>query len=164
MARQNGRPSGKTADGFDLVADNRKARFDFFVEETLEAGLALTGTEVKSLRAHRANLRDSYARIKNGEAFLEGVHIGAYAPAGQFSHKETRARKLLLHRREINRWWGRVREKGYSIIPLKIYFKAGRAKVEIGLAKGKHTYDKRESIARKTSNREIERAMKSRNR
>jgi SsrA-binding protein len=162
MARQNGnKPS---SDGFDLVADNRKARHDFFVEETLEAGLALTGTEVKSLRAHRANLRDSYARIKNGEAFLEGVHIGAYAPAGQFSHKETRPRKLLLHRREINRLWGRVREKGYSIIPLKLYFKNGRAKVEIGLAKGKHTYDKREAIARKTSNREIERAMKTRNR
>src|ERR1700687_2483976 len=161
MARDNGKPKG---DGFDLVVDNRKARHDFFIEETLEAGLALTGTEVKSLRAHRANLRDSYARIKNGEAYLEGVHIGAYAPAGQFSHKENRARKMLLHRREINRLWGRVREKGYSIIPLKIYFKAGRAKVEIGLAKGKHMYDKREEIARKTSNREIERALKSRNR
>src|SRR5258708_11361164 len=97
---RNGKPS---ADGFELVADNRKARHDFFVEETLEAGLALTGTEVKSLRAHRANLRDSYARIKNGEAFLEGVHIGAYSPAGQFSHKETRPPKLLLHRRDINR-------------------------------------------------------------
>jgi SsrA-binding protein len=164
MARQNGKPPTKSSDGFDLVADNRKARFDFFVEETLEAGLALTGTEVKSLRAHRANLRDSYARIKNGEAFLEGVHIGAYAPAGQFSHKETRPRKLLLHRREINRWWGRVREKGYSIIPLKLYFKAGRAKVEIGLAKGKHLYDKRAAIATKTSRREMERALKSRNR
>ena len=161
MARDNGKPKG---DGFDLVVENRKARHDFFIEETLEAGLALTGTEVKSLRAHRANLRDSYARIKNGEAFLEGVHIGAYAPAGQFSHKETRPRKLLMHRREIDRLWGRVREKGYSIVPLKIYFKSGRAKVELGLAKGKHSYDKREVIARKTSDREIERALKSRNR
>ena len=163
MARdtRNGKPAG---DGFDLVVDNRKARHDFFIEETLEAGLALTGTEVKSLRAHRANLRDSYARIKNGEAFLEGVHIGAYAPAGQFSHKETRARKLLMHRREIGRFWGRVREKGYSIVPLKIYFKNGRAKVELGLAKGKHSYDKRDVIARRTSDREIERALKSRNR
>jgi SsrA-binding protein len=159
------RESGKVAsDGFELVVDNRKARHDFFIEETLEAGLALTGTEVKSLRAHRANLRDSYARIKNGEAFLEGVHIGTYAPAGQFSHKETRPRKLLMHRREINRLWGRVRERGYSIVPLKIYFKNGRAKVEVGLAKGKHTYDKREAIARKTSQREIERALKGRNR
>jgi len=161
MARDNGKPKG---DGFDLVVENRKARHDFFIEETLEAGLALTGTEVKSLRAHRANLRDSYARIKNGEAFLEGVHIGAYAPAGQFSHKETRPRKLLMHRREIDRLWGRVREKGYSIVPLKIYFKSGRAKVELGLAKGKHSYDKRDAIARKTSDREIERALKSRNR
>jgi SsrA-binding protein len=161
MARENGKPS---ADGFELIADNRKARHDFFIEESLEAGLALTGTEVKSLRAHRANLRDSYARIKNGEAFLEGVHIGAYAPAGQFSHKETRPRKLLMHRREIDKLWGRVREKGYSMVPLKIYFKNGRAKVEIGLAKGKHAYDKRDIIARKTSDREIERALKTRNR
>ncbi|MGH7814271.1 MAG: SsrA-binding protein SmpB [Candidatus Binataceae bacterium] len=155
---------GKSEGGFDLVADNRKARHDFFIEEAIEAGLALTGTEVKSLRAHRVNLRDSYARIKNGEAFLEGVYIGAYAPAGQFSHKETRPRKLLLHRREINRLWGRVREKGYSIVPLKIYFKNGRAKVEIALAKGKHSYDKRAAIARKATRREIERALKGRNR
>jgi SsrA-binding protein len=158
---RNGKPS---ADGFELVVDNRKARHDFFIEETLEAGLSLTGTEVKSLRAHRANLRDSYARIKNGEAFLESVHIGAYAPAGQFSHKETRPRKLLMHRREIDKLWGRVREKGYSIVPLKIYFKNGRAKVELGLAKGKHSYDKRDVLARRASNREIERALKGRNR
>src|SRR5260370_38020675 len=161
MARDNGKPKG---DGFDLVVENRKARHDFFIEETLEAGLALTGTEVKSLRAHRANLRDSYARIKNGEAFLEGVHIGAYAPAGQFSHKETRPRKLLMHRREIDRLWGRRREKGYSIVPLKIYFKSWRPKFGLGLAKGKHSYDKREAIARKTSDPEIERCLKSRNR
>src|SRR5579864_6974059 len=162
MARQQ---SAKTPDdGFELVADNRKARHDFFIEETVEAGLALTGTEVKSLRAHKANLRVSYARIKGGEAFLQGVHIGAYAPAGQFSHKETRSRKLLMHRREIDRFWGRVREKGYSIVPLKIYFKSGRAKVELALAKGKHLYDKREAIARKSSRREIERMLKDRNR
>src|SRR5260370_3005728 len=109
MARDNGKPKG---DGFNLVVENRKARHDFFIEETLEAGLALTGTEVKSLRAHRANLRDSYARIKNGEAFLEGVHIGAYAPAGHFSHKDTRPRTLLIHPREIDRLAGRVRETG----------------------------------------------------
>ena len=165
MARDSHTRNGKpAADGFELVVDNRKARHDFFIEETLEAGLALTGTEVKSLRAHRANLRDSYARIKNGEAFLESVHIGAYAPAGQFSHKETRPRKLLMHRREIDKLWGRVREKGYSIVPLKIYFKNGRAKVELGLAKGKHSYDKRDVLARRASNREIERALKGRNR
>src|SRR5258708_1885700 len=164
MAQDKKPQKAKAADGYDLVVENRKARHDFFIEETVEAGLALTGTEVKSLRAHKANLRDSYARIKDGEAFLQGVHIGAYAPAGQFSHKETRTRKLLMHRREINRLWGRVREKGYSIVPLKIYFKSGRANVELGLAKGKHSYDKREAIARKTSDREIERALKSRNR
>lgn len=151
-------------DGYDLIVDNRKARHDFFIEETLECGLALTGTEVKSLRAHRANLRDSYARIKDGEAYLHGVHISAYAPAGQFSHPETRPRKLLMHRREIDRLWGRVRERGYSLVPLKLYFKDGRAKVELGLAKGKKMYDKRESIARKTTRREIERMLKLRNR
>jgi SsrA-binding protein len=151
-------------DGFELVVDNKKARHDFFIEETFEAGLALLGTEVKSLRAHRANLRDSYIRIKNGEASLQGIHIGAYAPAGQFSHPETRPRKLLLHRREIDRLWGRVREQGYSIVPLKLYFKRGRAKVEIGLARGKKMYDKRETIALKSARRDIERAMKARNR
>jgi SsrA-binding protein len=161
MARENGK--SKTGE-IDLVVENRKARHDFFIEETYEAGMALTGTEVKSLRAHKVNLRDSYARIKNHEIFLQGVHIGAYAPAGQFSHQETRQRKLLLHRREIDRLWGRVRDRGYSIVPLKIYFKDGRAKVEIGLAKGKHAYDKREAIARKTARREVERVMKARNR
>jgi SsrA-binding protein len=162
MARQKETPAGKN--GYNVVAENRKARHDFFVEESVEAGLALLGTEVKSLRDHRVQLRDSYARIKNGQAFLHGVHIGAYAPAGQFSHKETRARKLLMHRREIDRLWGRVRERGYSLVPLKIYFKNGRAKVEIALAKGKRLYDKREAIARKTSRREIERSLKTRNR
>jgi len=162
-AKSSAKSNGAKGDGYDLVAENRKARHDFFIEESLEAGMALTGTEVKSLRAHKANLRDSYARIKDGEAFLQGVHIGAYAPAGQFSHMETRARKLLMHRREIDRFWGRVRERGYSIVPLRIYFRGGRAKVELALAKGKHLYDKREAIARKSSRRDIERALKSRN-
>jgi len=162
MARA--KPPQVSKNGYQLIADNRKARHDFFVEESLEAGLALLGTEVKSLRDHRVNLRDSYARIKDGEAFLHGVHIGAYGPAGQFSHKETRPRKLLLHRRQINRLWGRVRERGYSLVPLKLYFKDGRAKVEIALAKGKRVYDKREAIARQSSRREIERTLKGRNR
>ncbi|HZP44164.1 MAG TPA: SsrA-binding protein SmpB [Candidatus Binataceae bacterium] len=158
MARNS---SGTDArNGIHLVADNRKARHDFFVEEVIEAGLALVGTEVKALREHRLNLRDSYARVKNGEIFLYGVHIGAYAPAGQFSHAETRPRKLLMHRREIDRLWGRVRERGYSLVPLRIYFKDGRAKAEIALAKGKKLYDKREAIARKTTRRELERALK----
>src|SRR5216684_6984215 len=135
------REQEKSRDGFELVVDNRKARHDFFIEESLEAGLALTGTEVKSLRAHKANLRDSYARIKNGEAWLLGVHIGQYAPAGQFSHSEVRDRKLLMHRQEINRLWGRVREQGYSLVPMKIYFRDGRAKVELELAKGKRAFE-----------------------
>ncbi|MGH7906688.1 MAG: SsrA-binding protein SmpB [Candidatus Binataceae bacterium] len=154
----------KNGAGFELIADNRKARHDFFIEEVLECGLALTGTEVKSLRAHRVNLRDSYARVRNGEAFLHGVHIAAYAPAGQFSHPETRPRKLLMHRREIERLWSKVRERGYSLVPLRLYFLRGRAKVEVALARGKKMYDKRAAIARKTSRREIERMMKARNR
>jgi SsrA-binding protein len=163
MARQ--KQGSASQNGNELIADNRKARHDFFIEETIEAGMVLTGTEVKSLRGHRVNLRDSYARIKrDGEVFLQGVHIGAYAPAGQFTHQETRPRKLLMHRREIDRLAGRVRERGYSLVPLKIYFKNGRAKVEIGLAKGKKLYDKREAIARKTMRREIERTLKGRNR
>ena len=156
--------STKSDDGIMLIAENRKARFDFFIEEALEAGLALTGTEVKSLRENRVQLRDSYARIRNGEAFLHGVHISAYAPAGQFSHKETRPRKLLMHRREIDRFGGRVRERGYSLVPLKIYFKKGIAKVELALVKGKRLYDKRAAIARKETRREIERTLKRRNR
>jgi SsrA-binding protein len=156
--------SGDSSGGILIVAENRKARHDFFIEESLEAGLALTGTEVKSLREHRVNLRDSYARIRNGEAYLHGVHISAYAPAGQFSHKETRPRKLLMHRREIDRLWGRVRERGYSLVPLKLYFKRGIAKVELGLAKGKRLYDKRAALARKAARREIERTVKARNR
>ena len=160
MARQQ---SAKTPDdGFELVADNRKARHDFFIEESLECGLALTGTEVKSLRAHKVNLRDSYARIKNSEAFLYGVHIGAYAPAGQFSHKETRPRKLLMHRREIERWWGHAREQGYTMVPLKIYFRRGRAKVELGLAKGKKLYDKRADEKRRDDERDMQRAVRTR--
>lgn len=159
MAQQSQR------DGQELVAENRKARHDFFIEDSLEAGLALTGTEVKSLRAHRVNLRDSYARIRrNGEAFLLGVHIAPYAPAGPFGHQEMRPRKLLMHRREIDRLWGQVRDRGYSIVPLKIYFKRGLAKVELALAKGKRAYDKRAAIARKETRREIERALKGRNR
>jgi SsrA-binding protein len=152
----------KDRDGYDLVVENRKARHDFFIEESLEAGLALVGTEVKSLRAHRANLRDSYARIKDGEPYLYGVHISPYAPAGPFSHKETRPRKLLLHRREIDRLNSRVRERGYALVPLRIYFTRGVAKVELGLAKGKKQYDKRQAIARRTTERELERELKGR--
>jgi SsrA-binding protein len=142
------------------VAENRKSRHDFFIEETYEAGLALVGTEVKALRAHKANLRDSYARVKDGELFLHGIHIGAYAPAGQFSHKETRPRKLLLHRRELDRIEARVQERGLTLVPTRIYFSGGHAKVEIALARGKDVYDKRHALKEKDSKRDIERGLR----
>jgi SsrA-binding protein len=153
--------AAKDAD-YELVAENRKARHDFFVEEALECGIALLGTEVKALRAHKVNLRNSYARIRRGEVFLTNVHIGAYAPAGQFGHEEERDRKLLIHRREINRLWGKVRERGYSLVPMKIYFKRGRVKVELALVRGKHLYDKRAAAMKKQTRREIERELKRR--
>jgi SsrA-binding protein len=149
--------------GYELVAENRKARHDFFVEEAIECGIVLVGTEVKALRAHKVNLRNSYARIKRGEVFLTNVHIGAYAPAGRFGHEEERERKLLMHRREISRLWGKVRERGYSLVPMKIYFKHGRVKVELALVKGKRLYDKRAVAAQKQTRREIERELKRRN-
>ncbi len=164
MARDSNTRNGKpSADGFDLVVDNRKARHDFFIEETLEAGLALTGTRSSRCGASREPARQLRAHQKRRGVPRERAHRRVRSP-GQFSHKETRARKLLMHRREIDKLWGRVREKGYSIVPLKIYFKNGRAKVELGLAKGKHSYDKRDVLARRASNREIERALKGRNR
>jgi SsrA-binding protein len=147
---------------YQLVVENRKARHDFFIEEAFECGIVLLGTEVKALRAHKVNLRNSYARIRRGEVFLTNVHIGAYAPAGQFGHDEERDRKLLMHRREINRLWGKVRERGYSLVPMKIYFKHGRAKVELALAKGKRMYDKRAAAVQKQVRRELERALKHR--
>jgi len=154
----------KTTEKLPPIAVNRKARFDYFIEERFEAGISLMGWEVKSMRAGKAQIAEAYVYVKNGEAFLYGVHIGAYAPAGQFSHKEIRPRKLLMHRREIDRWWGHAREQGYTMVPLKIYFRRGRAKVELGLAKGKKLYDKREAIKRKTAQREVERELRHRNR
>jgi SsrA-binding protein len=155
----HGRP-GRAAE--ELIAENRKARHDFFIEEVYECGLVLTGSEVKSLREHRVNLRDSHARTRNGELLLYNMHIAAYAPAGRFGHAEKRPRKLLMHRREIERLSGRVRERGYSLVPLRIYFSRGLAKIELALAKGKRLFDKREALARKAARREIERLAKAR--
>jgi len=143
-----------------IVCQNKKARHDFFIEETMEAGIALLGTEVKSLRDGRANLMDSYAWVENNEAYLYNCHISPYSPATQFNHDPTRKRKLLLHRKEINRLIGASREKGYSLIPLKIYFKKGIAKVELSIAKGKKQHDKRETIKKRDADREIRQAMK----
>jgi len=148
--------------GIKPVATNRKAYHDYFIEETLEAGIALVGTEVKSLRAGRITLRDSYAEVRGGELYLVGVHIGLYEQGTVWNHQPLRDRKLLLHKREIERLAGRVNERGYAIVPTKVYFKDGRAKVEIGLARGKKLYDKRADLARKDAERDVERAMKER--
>ena len=135
------------AAGEQTICVNRQARYNYFIDETYEAGLVLVGSEVKSLRDGKANLVDSYARIQKGEAFLVNFHISPYAGANQFNHEPTRTRKLLLHAREIERLTGKTKERGLTLIPLKIYFKNGRAKVELGLARGKKLYDKRETLA-----------------
>ena len=145
-----------------LVCVNRQARHNYFIDETYEAGLVLLGSEVKSLRDGKANLVDSYAQIRRGEAFLINAHISPYAGANQFNHEPTRTRKLLLHAREIERLTGKTKERGLTLIPLKLYFKDGRAKVELGLARGKKLYDKRDTLRRKVAHREVERSLKSR--
>jgi SsrA-binding protein len=149
-------------EGEKIIAVNRKARHDYFIEESLEAGLVLTGSEVKSLRAGKAQLKDSYARIERGEAWLANAHISEYNPAAQFGHEPTRQRKLLLHAREIDRLTGKTKEKGLTLIPLRLYFKNGRAKVELGLARGKKQYDKRATIKERESDREVDRALRRR--
>ncbi|HWQ14710.1 MAG TPA: SsrA-binding protein SmpB [Roseiflexaceae bacterium] len=156
MAGDKGQPE-KT------VADNRKARHDYFIEETYEAGIALTGSEIKSVRAGRVNLRGGYARIVGGEAWLYDTHIATYDQSGKyFNHEPTRPRKLLLHRKEISRIVGQVERQGYTLVPVRMYLKGRRAKVELGLAKGKKLYDKREDIARREARRDIDRALKAR--
>ena len=142
-----------------VVATNKKAFHDYFIEETWEAGIALKGTEVKSLREGKVSLRDSYARIEGGEAFLH-CHISPYSHGNILNHEPDRKRKLLLHREELNRLLGQTQQKGYTLVPLKIYFKKGKAKVEIGLARGKQAPDKRETLKRKEAKREIDRAIK----
>ncbi len=144
------------------VATNRKARHDYFIEETVEAGLALTGTEVKSLREGRVNLKDSYAAVKDGEAFIVGCHISPYSHGNIMNPDPERTRKLLLHKSEIRRLLGKLTQKGYTLVPLSVYFKAGRAKMELGLAKGKRLYDVRETIKEKEARREVERATRER--
>jgi SsrA-binding protein len=142
------------------IAVNRKARHDYLIEETFEAGIVLTGSEVKSLRAGKANLKDSHGRIERGEVWLWNVHISPYGPASQFGHDPTRARKLLLHQREIERLTGKIKERGLTLVPLRLYFKNGRAKVELALARGKKLHDKRDALREKETRREIDRATK----
>jgi SsrA-binding protein len=146
-------------DGIKVVAQHRRARFDYHVEDTVEAGLALVGSEVKSLREGTANLADSYAVTKKGELFLVNTHIGPYGHAKTFGHDPLRSRKLLLHREELDRWAAKVNERGYSIIPLMLYFKKGRAKVQLGLCRGKTHGDRRQSIKERETRREMDRAM-----
>ncbi len=153
-------PDAEKTSGDRLVTENRKARHDYEILETFEAGMVLTGSEVKSLRAGRANLKDSYARIDRGEAFLLNAHISPYAAASHFGHEPERNRKLLLHRSEIDKLNGRIQERGLTVIPLKIYFKNGRAKVLIGVGRGKKSYDKRESIKKREMERDADRAMR----
>jgi SsrA-binding protein len=141
------------------VATNRRARHEFWIEETYEAGIALVGTEVKSLREGRANLADAYARVERGEAWLYHLHISPYAQGNIHNHDPLRTRKLLLHRREILRLQSRVAQKGYTLVPLRIYFRRGVAKVELGVARGRHVYDKRERIAEREAERRIARAL-----
>ena len=144
------------------VADNRKAGFDYHILETFEAGIALIGTEVKAIREGAVNLRDSYCRLDRGEAWLLGVHIGQYSHDGLGGHDPTRTRKLLLKRQELNKLLGKTTEKGLTIVPLRLYFKNGRVKVAIALAKGKKVYDKRETIKRREAERETRAAIKTR--
>jgi SsrA-binding protein len=148
--------------GVKLIAENRRARFDYTVDEKVEAGLELTGSEVKSLRDGIANLSDAYALAKGTELFLLNAHIGSYKAASVFDHLPTRGRKLLMHRAEIDRWTAKVRERGYSIIPLVLYFRKGRAKVELGLCRGKTHEDRRHDIKERETKREIDREVRRR--
>ena len=146
-----------------LIANNKKAYHDYFIEETYEAGVALHGTEVKSMRLGKCSIKESFIRIENGEVFVYGMHVSPYEKGNIFNKDPMRVKKLLMHRYEINKLAGKIAEKGYTLVPLQVYFREGKVKVEIGLAKGKKLYDKRESIAKKDQRRELEREFKARN-
>jgi len=146
--------------GEKLICNNKKAYHEYFIEEKFEAGMVLTGTEVKSLRLGKANMSDSFAMVKSGEAFLHNLHISPYAFGNRENHDPERMRKLLLHKTEIVKLFGRVREQGYSLVPLRLYFKNGLVKVEMGLAKGKKLYDKREDMKKKDHSRDMAQALK----
>ncbi len=143
-----------------VLAQNKKATHDYFIEETYETGIALTGTEIKSIRAGKANLRDAYARIEHGEVLLHNMHVSPYDAGNRFNHEPLRTRTLLLHRQEIRKLIGATKESGYSLVPLRLYLKNGYCKVQLALVKGKKNYDKREAIAKRDANREIARAFR----
>lgn len=143
-----------------IIAENRKARHDYIVEESFETGIVLKGTEVKSMRSGRINLKDSYAQIENGELFIHGLHISPYEHGNIFNVDPLRPRKLLMHKREIMRLYGKVKTDGLTLVPLKVYFERDKVKVELALVRGKKLYDKRESEAQKSAKREMDRAIK----
>ena len=149
--------------GTRLIANNKKAYHEFFIEETLECGIALVGTEVKSLRQGNCSLKEAFVRVVKGEVFVYGMHVAPYEKGNIFNKDPLRVRKLLLHKKEIRKLEARVQEKGYALVPLEVYFLDGRVKVKIALAKGKKLYDKRESLAKKDASREVERAFKDKN-
>mgnify|MGYP005856495143 CR=1 FL=1 len=160
MPRREKNAQGVPRGGNRTIAQNRKAYHDYFIDETLEAGLVLAGSEIKSIRAGRVNLQDSFVTFREDGAWLVGSHIAGYSQASYLDHDPRRDRKLLLNRREIRRWRARVDQRGYTVVPLKLYLKDDLAKVEIGLARGKRLYDKREAIAERESQRDIQRAIK----
>ena len=145
-----------------IIAQNKMARINYEISDTFEAGIVLVGTEVKSLRDGRANLKDSYAQVRDGEVYLHDLHISPYTFGNRYNHDPLRTRKLLLHKREIKRLYGRAKEKGFSLIPTKMYFKNGKIKVEIGLGRGKKLYDKREDLKRREDQRDMERHFRRR--
>lgn len=144
----------------EVISENRQARHDYFLEDFFECGLVLKGTEIKSIRDHKVNLKDSYVLIRNGEAFLLNAHISIYKEGNIFNHEETRTRKLLLHKKEILKLKSKIEEKGYTLVPTKMYLLNGKAKVEVALAKGKHTFDKRQTEKERDLKREIAKSMK----
>jgi SsrA-binding protein len=156
--------SPKATPGIKVVATNRRAYHDYTIEDTIEAGLVLIGSEIKSIRAGRVNLRESYATIQEGEAWLLNTHISPYDPASRFGHEPRRARKLLLHKRQIARLANQVQKSGYTLVPLRMYLRDNRAKVELGLARGKRQYDKRAAIAKREDERRVQRALRERER
>ncbi len=151
-------------DGIKIIANNKKAYHEYFVLEKFEAGIELVGTEVKSIRAGRINLKESWCMIKNGEIFVNGMHISPYEQGNIFNKDPFRVRKLLMHKKEIDRLFGKIKQDGLTLIPTSVYFKGSRVKVEIGLCKGKNLHDKRETLAKKQAKRDIDRALKERNR
>ncbi|MCI8910757.1 MAG: SsrA-binding protein SmpB [Oscillibacter sp.] len=150
--------------GIKIAAQNRKAHHDYFVEDRYESGIQLAGTEVKSIRAGTLNLKDAYCTVKDGELWVHGMHISPYEKGNIFNKDPVRPRRLLMHRREIRKLHALVKQDGYTLVPLSVYFKDARVKLEVGLCKGKKNYDKRDSAARRDASREIDRAMKERNR